>query len=327
MKILVVDDDPIALELLESCLLEAEFSDTAFVASSRHAEILIRDPSLHFDCFLLDISMPTKSGIELCSDIRSVDKYLNTPVLMITSLKNSNSIQRAFAKGATDYITKPFEFSEVIARIKFAHRVVLERKAALESCLQTGSRRANYSRSSPNAIRRKINAKINNDNIQFGNTTLLQISVLENYIQKMTDTENCCVDVIAIKIENIDQLYGELSVDDFNALVETFTGAVRTYSTQHQVFFSYIGDGVFVCVGDQVKFGPPSVAEKGIISYLPPVKGVTPKLNHRAISISVCEPIRLLRSSGPNFGRLMKVAMARLEARRSQKAKVLLTVN
>ena len=72
------------------------------------------------DLILLDIVMQNIDGIEICARVRKDERYANLPIIMLTSLDDEESSKVAFSAGATDYITKPFTQSELVARMQTA---------------------------------------------------------------------------------------------------------------------------------------------------------------------------------------------------------------
>ncbi len=113
--ILVIDDSFMNVELIIGILKQANYqtvtADNAVQALNQLENIT---PSL----ILLDLMMPEIDGLELCEIIKSQPKYQEIPVIFITASHNENHILEAFAKGATDYITKPYRYMEVLARVK-----------------------------------------------------------------------------------------------------------------------------------------------------------------------------------------------------------------
>ena len=122
MKILSVDDDPDILSLLAIALRSQGFDNLTFAASARAAIAEIEKAQSPFDCFLLDIQMPEIDGVELCQQIRELRGYEETPIIMLTAKTDGDSTDSSFASGATDYITKPLEVSELSERILNAER-------------------------------------------------------------------------------------------------------------------------------------------------------------------------------------------------------------
>ena len=99
---------------------------------------------------LLDIVMPEMDGVEACARIRNDARYADLPIIMVTSLDDMNSLANAFVAGATDYITKPVNRVELVARVRAALRLKqeLDRRQARERELLSflsnwGDRRAN----------------------------------------------------------------------------------------------------------------------------------------------------------------------------------------
>ena len=86
------------------------------------------------DIVLLDIMMPEIDGIETCARIRNDPRYADMPIIMVTSLDDMDSLANAFVAGANDYITKPLNRIELIARVRAALRLKaeLERRQARE---------------------------------------------------------------------------------------------------------------------------------------------------------------------------------------------------
>ena len=102
-KVLVVDDDPSILLLMRETLSNSGF-DVAVASAGREAIDIC--PAFAPDLVLLDINMPGMDGIEACAEIRQQSKR-DFPIVMVTSVDDAVSIQRAFAAGASDFIVKP----------------------------------------------------------------------------------------------------------------------------------------------------------------------------------------------------------------------------
>lgn len=121
MNILVVDDDPIVLDLLTELLGRQGFRHVV-TAPGADAAIELMDAANHpFQCFLLDVDMPGTNGIDLCRMIRRYEGYEKTPILMIAVIRHKDAIYDAFAAGASDFIMKPFDVSEIKERMHFAN--------------------------------------------------------------------------------------------------------------------------------------------------------------------------------------------------------------
>lgn len=133
--VLVVDDDPVNLRLLSDILAEEAFEVT-FAADGHMALHQVRNTSP--DVVLLDAQMPGLDGFGVCRQMKADPATADIPVLFMTALTDSASRRRGFELGAIDYLTKPFERDELIARLhtqlalRRAMRELHEKNAALE---------------------------------------------------------------------------------------------------------------------------------------------------------------------------------------------------
>ena len=113
--ILVVDDNPANLHLLTSLLRERDYDvRPAIKASLALATMELELP----DLILLDVKMPEMDGYELCRQLKADERAREIPVVFISGLDQSIDRVRAFDAGGVDYITKPFQCEEVLARVK-----------------------------------------------------------------------------------------------------------------------------------------------------------------------------------------------------------------
>ncbi|TFD94320.1 response regulator transcription factor [Jeotgalibacillus sp. R-1-5s-1] len=123
-KILIVDDEVSISQMLVTILKKEQFTyiDTASTA----AEALARCRSKKYDLILLDVMLPDRTGFEICPLIRETT---DAPIFFLTARSTDLDKLSGFALGADDYITKPFNPLEVVARVK-AH---LKRKSGFSS--------------------------------------------------------------------------------------------------------------------------------------------------------------------------------------------------
>jgi len=113
--ILIVDDNPNNLKVLAG-VLKGEGYDFR-MAKSGHSALSILE-KMHPDLILLDIQMPEMDGFETCEKIKKIEANKNIPVVYLTANTDTDSIEKAFHSGGVDYITKPFNSNELLARIK-----------------------------------------------------------------------------------------------------------------------------------------------------------------------------------------------------------------
>jgi DNA-binding response OmpR family regulator len=117
MKILLVEDDQKILTFVKIGLESNDcMVDIAFDSSIGERLALSRK----YDVMILDVVIPGISGFELCKKIRN--QNIQTPIIMLTSLDSEEDKLTGFDCGADDYLTKPFNFKELLARIKSLNR-------------------------------------------------------------------------------------------------------------------------------------------------------------------------------------------------------------
>lgn len=113
MRILIVEDEVRVVEFLRMGLSEAGYEvDVAFDGQMGLRLAL----SKKFDLIILDVILPLLNGFDVCRQIR--EKDVGVPVLMLTALGTTDDKVDGFNAGADDYLVKPFEFAELLARIK-----------------------------------------------------------------------------------------------------------------------------------------------------------------------------------------------------------------
>jgi DNA-binding response OmpR family regulator len=113
MRILVVEDEPRMLELLRKGLYEHGFT----VMTAADGEKGLEMASAHeLDAIVLDIGLPKLDGYALIQELRACAN--RTPVLMLTARDTEDDIIHGLDLGADDYLTKPFSFSELVARLQ-----------------------------------------------------------------------------------------------------------------------------------------------------------------------------------------------------------------
>lgn len=139
-SILIVDDTPENLKLLSGMLSAAGYK--VHLAPSGKLALRFIESNLP-DLILLDIMMPQMDGYEVCQQLKGYDKTANIPVIFISALQEAIDKVKAFSIGGVDYITKPFQQQEVLARIENQLRIIRLSKQLLEqSILEERSRMA-----------------------------------------------------------------------------------------------------------------------------------------------------------------------------------------
>lgn len=118
-KLLIIEDDEGIRLTLKEILTEREFLVDTLEDGSKALEIFKKSPP---DLLLLDLGLPTISGESICHEVHAM--YPDLPIIILTAKNNSQDVVNGFSIGAIDYMSKPFDVEELIARIKARLKVV-----------------------------------------------------------------------------------------------------------------------------------------------------------------------------------------------------------
>jgi DNA-binding response OmpR family regulator len=124
VSILIVDDSPDQQALLRSILGKAGHDDVLSADSAKSASLLLNlggEATSHkIDLILMDIFMPEQDGVETCRQIKRCAHLQDVPVIMVTAKSDLSNLKEAFSAGAMDYISKPVNSVELLARVSSA---------------------------------------------------------------------------------------------------------------------------------------------------------------------------------------------------------------
>jgi len=179
LNILIVDDDQITSKLIEKRLKKRGFSTTT-VHCGGDCLNLLREKNHGFDLILLDILMPDITGLEVMKELRETSSQVELPIIMTTSMKETEDIVKALKLGANDYVYKPVNMDILEARMK-THLSIkeLNEQSVRQSELETA-----------NAMIVTYNHEINNP-----------LTVAMGYLQKYELTG---------KLDDYDKIYSSL---------------------------------------------------------------------------------------------------------------------
>ncbi|WP_322907777.1 fused response regulator/phosphatase [Paenibacillus campi] len=136
MNILIVDDNPTNVIIIREILKREQYTNIITAASAREmfqhlgvdaTEAISRSLANEVDLILLDMMMPEMDGIEACRLLQQNEQLRDIPVIMVTAVGDSKKLAEALDAGAVDYVTKPINKVELMARIRLALRLKHEK--------------------------------------------------------------------------------------------------------------------------------------------------------------------------------------------------------
>ncbi|MEX3316303.1 response regulator [Sulfitobacter sp. PS-8MA] len=238
MRILAVDDDPIILELLGQFVEIIGTHELLTADSALDALEALGDPDIgHIDCFMLDIQMPGMDGIDLTKRIRETARFSDTPILMLTAMSDKRYIDAAFAAGASDYVTKPFEIAELTSRLKIVENMAQDRQQRTKKIFAAKSV-ADQSR----------HVELFEPISIYDVDNVIEYTAMENYVAQLSRSALFGSTTFAFTIREIDAFHATLSAFEFYSLVSDVAEVLSDTLIGHQFLMSYAGNGTFVCI-------------------------------------------------------------------------------
>ncbi len=242
MRILIVDDSEDWRDLTEAALMAAGYEQVATAESADDAYDKlglrrgISGGTASADLIVLDLVMPDVDGIEACARIRTDGRYVDVPVIMVTAASDMDSLSSAFVAGATDYITKPFNRVELLARVRSALKIKaeLDRRKAREGELLSLTRSTWGERDTNRWI----------DDA----TGMFIGKAAEAYLAAAAHRDDCTVSVFAIGIDRLDALTAARGRPSRDAALGHVATAIASTGASIGVVAASYPDGVFVLV-------------------------------------------------------------------------------
>ncbi len=238
MKILAVDDDLVFLEILSHALRENGYSNLRTINSPIDALQFLRTEKDVFDCILLDIEMPDLSGVELCEKIRNIPSFRQTPIIMITSLSDRSNIDRAFKAGASDYVTKPLEKSELKVRLGHISEVIREQQRIELLEYQLNLQKAVI------PLEFEFHTPISVPDFERG----IELYALQNYLMALGVKGLFSISAFAIGIENAHVAYRMATRLAFRNVLSDVGTVIEDCLKTKSLLICYSGSGRFIGV-------------------------------------------------------------------------------
>ena len=114
-KILVVDDSKTAMHIVTTILKKAPYELVTAHDGQQAIEMAVAE---HPDLILMDVVMPRKTGFEACRELKHRDDTKSIPVILVTTRGEEQNVETGFESGCNDYVTKPVNAQELLAKVR-----------------------------------------------------------------------------------------------------------------------------------------------------------------------------------------------------------------
>lgn len=254
MHLIAVDDEPAILELLQ-LIIQTFGAHTVETAScvTDALELVARPDCPEIDCFLIDIQMPDTDGIALCEILRDHPRHSQAPIVMLTAMADKSYVDKAFAAGATDYITKPFDIDDLRGRIQLIEGMT--RRDQPEVSIEKTETDTDYPSSTTLALHEPVFVQDVEGCITY--------MALENYVSLMSRKKLFGSSIVGFTIREIAKLHRDLSRYEYECLVTDVAEAISIALKDQETLLSYAGNGTYICVvQDGAQLKPDALADQ-----------------------------------------------------------------
>lgn len=242
LRLLVVDDEPDVCEILSTALQASRTCKVHVAYDAMSALRLLSNEDEPFDGIFLDIQMPGTTGIELCSIIRSTPGYNDVPILMLTAMTERRFLHGAYSRGADDYITKPFEFDEIRARL-MKEQWLRKRRTHMSAS------RATLGYSGSNGPVEVINAL--EDAVHLSAVPrCVRRYAFQNYVLQTRAKPGNAIAVRAIKLAATHDIFTKLSTVEYQNVMHAIAHAVSDLTMQTEDVITHLGNGILLTACD-----------------------------------------------------------------------------
>jgi len=250
MKILMVDDEPNILELLKTYLETSGAHQVETASSGVEALEKIEAEDGYYDCLLLDIQMPQMNGLTLCEKVRTLPDYGHVPIIMLTAMSHKSYLDKAFSLGATDYLTKPFDFLELNARMNTAQQMAVEHARSLARV------DAAHQLFRDLVIDFKPGAEepFSIDGVR----GVVGYSDFEIHALELPRTQRLFALAYAVKIADFAEIHAMTNASELRAVVKGVAEVIAGNGGEPDDLITYRGNGIFLCISNRKKSIPPA---------------------------------------------------------------------
>ncbi|MDA5556372.1 response regulator [Shimia sp. MMG029] len=240
MKILAVDDDESICALLEEAVAAKTEHTLVTAPSGPEAIRIIAKAKVPFDCFLLDIQMPVLDGIALAAKIRKTKGYARTPIIMLTAMSQKKYVDAAFAAGASDFVTKPFDFLELFSRISMAQHMVLEQQRTHDAAAEMVALKRE--------LRETVTQSLDEPIELTGVTQVVGYVSFEDHLLNMPRRAVRSSCAFAVKVDTIQSAFTTLSPHAFRRMLTDISSELMSVVANNAAIATYRGSGDYLCI-------------------------------------------------------------------------------
>ncbi len=225
-RVLIVDDDPMILRLLEKQLTVSGYEVLSATNGADALRIVLAEgPSI----VVTDWVMPEMDGLELCRALRSMDDIGLAYIIILTGQQEDQSVVEAFEAGADDFLTKPFRPQELVARLSPGNRII-----ALEASLERRNRALHEANAELTALNQKLETLATTDALTgLANRRQAMLRLHEQWeIAKRYDQPLACVVLDLDRFKQVNDQHGHAAGDVvLREVAATLNEATRTGET------------------------------------------------------------------------------------------------
>jgi CheY-like chemotaxis protein len=302
VKILAVDDDSFIRDMLTHIIGSWGLATLTTAESAEKAVLVISREKQPFDCLLIDMRMLGVSGEELCSWIRTLPEYKDTPIFMVTALSDKADIDAAFLAGASDYISKPISPADIISRVNQVYRRLNKNTSgkAVEGQYLTAD---SFDFNKPMRLG--------------GVSGEIEIDAMENYIVKTSKSSAEHTQIFSFVIKDAAKLYAMCNQKTFINILQITGMMISRCLSGHQFFLSSAGYGAFVGVLDSSRITDSfwSEFEPRVHAKLSDIKIPLPSGGSIGVVPYMSQPLALNMWSGRHAGDILYRSIGDAETR------------
>jgi DNA-binding response OmpR family regulator len=244
MTLLVVDDDRDILDLMAAILTSQGYEDVVYAQSGEEALSLVNQGQHQFSTFILDIQMPGMDGVDLCGRIRAISEHRRTPIIMLTAMRDKEHIDAAFLRGATDYLTKPIDTTDLSARLNVAQLLFNEQQSTLNATRREENLRLDMGNKSNSESHFDLADAVS----IFDVPRVLGNLEMENYLHRLSRGKRFMCGAICFQIQRRERLFSMTSPLEFHGILTDVAEAIFETLRSYNVMISYVGNGQYVAI-------------------------------------------------------------------------------